>query len=522
MFDELVASTIHTAGADDVAAWARVEHAACARRLAAMVTMLDAAYAADGSARREQWCLDNWGAVSAAIGAAQQLTAGAASHQLLVAVALRDRLPKVGALFAAGGLSFRLVDTIVTRTALIRDPAALRAVDTALAQALRDWAPMSAEKTVSAIDAFIDRYDPHAVRRTQSRARGREVQIYLDDASGLAALWGTLFAADAAALDHRLDALAGTVCTADPRTKDQRRADALGALAHGADRLHCRCGARDCLAATNPPSTGVVIHVVAHQDTITPPPRPAPEATDHTPAPAGSPRAGDATTQDAALDGQPPPLFDKPLSELTLTEALTDTDPGEHSATAPGVIVGGPFLPGALTRRAALGATIKTIVHPGQAPPEPNYRASAALADFIRYRDLTCRFPNCDEPATNCDVDHTIPYPFGPTQASNLKCLCRGNHLLKTFWDWRDQQDPDGTVHWTSPSGQTYTTHPGGRLLFPELSLPTARVIPTAGGRSATTNTGLTMPQRKTTRAQARAQRIDDERRQNAAASPPY
>jgi hypothetical protein len=62
----------------------------------------------------------------------------------------------------------------------------------------------------------------------------------------------------------------------------------------------------------------------------------------------------------------------------------------------------------------------------------------------------------------------------------------------------------------------------GSRLLFPELSLPTAPVIPAASSRPATTNTGLTMPQRKTTRAQALAQRIDDERRQNAAASPPF
>ncbi|MDT5311760.1 MAG: hypothetical protein QOE74_780, partial [Mycobacterium sp.] len=55
MFDSLVADT---AGARAVGAWARVEAAACARRLAAMLTMLDAAYAADGSADRDQWCLD--------------------------------------------------------------------------------------------------------------------------------------------------------------------------------------------------------------------------------------------------------------------------------------------------------------------------------------------------------------------------------------------------------------------------------------------------------------------------------
>ena len=110
------------------------------------------------------------------------------------------------------------------------------------------------------------------------------------------------------------------------------------------------------------------------------------------------------------------------MRELTLTEALLDTDPGERPATAGGLIIGGPFLPGAVVRRAALDALIKMVIHPGDSPPEPRYRPSAALADFIRCRDLTCRFPDCDVPATKCDVDHTIPYPHGPTQASKLRC----------------------------------------------------------------------------------------------------
>ncbi|MDT5148532.1 MAG: hypothetical protein QOI01_265, partial [Mycobacterium sp.] len=74
MFDELVADTTGSCGAAAVDAWTRVESAACARRLAAMVTMLDTAHAASGSADREQWCLDNWAAVCAHIGAAQRLT----------------------------------------------------------------------------------------------------------------------------------------------------------------------------------------------------------------------------------------------------------------------------------------------------------------------------------------------------------------------------------------------------------------------------------------------------------------
>jgi hypothetical protein len=54
-------------------------------------------------------------------------------------------------------------------------------------------------------------------------------------------------------------------------------------------------------------------------------------------------------------------------------------------------------------------------------------------------------------------------------QASPLKCssASRIHHLLKTFGDWRDRQLRDGTVIWTSPSGDTYVTTPGSALLFP-------------------------------------------------------
>ena len=65
----------------------------------------------------------------------------------------------------------------------------------------------------------------------------------------------------------------------------------------------------------------------------------------------------------------------------------------------------------------------------------------------MRCRDLTCRWPGCDKPAHECDLDHTIPYgDGGPTHASNIKCYCRIHHLVKTFWGWHDKQLPDGTV----------------------------------------------------------------------------
>ena len=122
-------------------------------------------------------------------------------------------------------------------------------------------------------------------------------------------------------------------------------------------------------------------------------------------------------------------------------------------------------------------------------PPNRSYRPSANLDWFVRCRDMTCRFPGCKKPADVCDLDHTIAYPVGPTCASNLKCLCRKHHLLKTFWagpnGWRDRQLPDGTVIWTDPDGQTHVTRPGSYELFPKLCEPTAPVtVPRRCARS--------------------------------------
>ncbi|TQR84655.1 DUF222 domain-containing protein [Mycobacterium hodleri] len=527
MFDSLVSATTDTSGAGAVESWQRVESAACARRVAAMAGMFQTACAAEGSGERDLWCTDTWDAVAAHIGAAQRITFHAASNQLLIAVALHERFPQVAAVFAEGLITYQLVRTVVQRGALVVDPDALHELDRLLAEALSTREPMSTSTLEKTVDAFVAQVDPHAVHRTETRARGRSVDVREDDdGSGMATVYATLFAHDAKAFDARIDALARTVCPADPRTLDQRRADAIGTLAHGNDRLACLCETSDCPAAQNTPSTGVVVYVIASADTLderpTPPPAPpspeppptTPDAEDAEPsADVNDAAAVDSSNECTALDGEPPAMFTKPLRELTLTEALTPT-PGRLATIRPAAMMGGQFLPGAIACRAAAEATITRIVHPGQAPPEPRYRPSKKLADFVRCRDMTCRFPGCRAPATNCDVDHTIPWPYGPTTASNLKCLCRRHHLLKTFWDgqsgWRDQQLDDGTVIWTAPDGRTHITTPGSRLLFPELSEPTATVV--ASGVPTAHTAGLTMPRRKTTRAQDRASHIQRER----------
>jgi uncharacterized protein DUF222 len=403
---------------------------------------------------RSNWAIDGHENVVAEIGAALGISRGRARGRLRYAIDLRERLPRVAEVFARGLIDFRMMAAVVTRTELVEDLVLVAKLDAAIARHAAKWMRLSGPKLVERIDMWVARFDPAGTRVPGERSENRYVEIAATD-DGLAGIWAQLHGSDGVVLDHKLDALAGTVCAGDPRTKKQRRADALGALAAGLTAMRCLCGSPDCVAAQRRAGAGVVIHVLAEQATI----------------------SGD--------------------SEM------------------PGYLPGfGPIASTSLRDMAAT-ATIKPLVLPSSA--EPGYRPSAALAEFVRCRDLTCRFPGCDQPAQVCDLDHTVPFPAGPTHASNLKLLCRYHHLLKTFYSgWADRQLPDGTVVWTAPSGQVYTTTPGGAFFFPQLAKPTGRLsILTDRGDAQDALRGVMMPTRKRTRAQDRAYRIASERRIN-------
>ncbi|RUP01870.1 MAG: HNH endonuclease [Mycobacterium sp.] len=488
MFDDL-------AGVDDAAVVAvmasatRDEAVAAARRFAAIAELV--ARHAVGATDSGRWSCDNWDAIAAQVGAALNISHNLASHQMYQALALRQRLPAVAALFAQGRLSLRVVTTIIWHTELITDPAIQRVIDAALANDALRYGPMSQPKTARAIDALIERYDPAAVRRARISARSREVVITsADDGSGTAQLWGTLLGTDAAVLDRRLSDMARQVCDGDPRTVAQRRADALGALAAGGTQLACQCPQPDCPARIpDSRANAVVIHVIAESATVTGP-------------------------TDPCLDGEQPPWVD-PADPL---RPIPDPDPPAICLPA-AQILGGQTIPAAqLSALIAAGARTAPIDYCPE--PAPGYRPTVALARFVRARDMTCRFPGCDCPADVCDIDHAIAYPFGPTHRANLRCLCRKHHLLKTFWGgprgWRDRQLPDGTIIWTAPTGHTYTTRPGSRLLYPTLCrssapLPVNTTPPQDQPRT------LMMPTRARTRAQERQARINGERAYNLA-----
>ncbi len=70
---------------------------------------------------------------------------------------------------------------------------------------------------------------------------------------------------------------------------------------------------------------------------------------------------------------------------------------------------------------------------------------------------------------------------------------------------------------WTSPTGHTYVTKPGGSLFFPALGVPTATLGLPTGMPPPANNRGLMMPARQRTRAQDRGARISWERGINEA-----
>jgi len=99
------------------------------------------------------------------------------------------------------------------------------------------------------------------------------------------------------------------------------------------------------------------------------------------------------------------------------------------------------------------------------------YAPTEAQRIFVRTRDRTCRFPNCSRRVGWADLDHVVAHACGgATDCTNLCCLCRSHHRLKTHArGWRFAMSPDGVLTVTTPSGVTRTTRPPGiRRRVPE------------------------------------------------------
>jgi hypothetical protein len=369
----------------------RDESTAIAQRLAAVAELF--VRRREPLAECRWWMADHCDGVAAEIAAVQHISHARAVAQVQFACNLWHRLPRVARVFMTGVIDYRLVSTIVARTENVED-AVMPGLDSAIAEQCGKWMKLSAPKLRDRVDQWVATFDPAGVRVPATV----DQQCYLDLTAsptqpGMALISGSMRAEDGAALTARLDVIAATVCPDDPRSHQQRRAAAGGALGRGEATLACEWGRADCPAGVErdkaAAAASVVIHVLAEQATV----------------------AG--------------------------------------GSDAPGYLAGFGVLPAESVRTLARSAQLKPVVVPSPTP-DPGYRPSAVTREFTRCRDLTCRWPGCDKPVADCDLDHTVPYPGGLTHVSELKHYCRLHHLIKVRREARvfrmGVRDPDPRV----------------------------------------------------------------------------
>ena len=131
---------------------------------------------------------------------------------------------------------------------------------------------------------------------------------------------------------------------------------------------------------------------------------------------------------------------------------VAGTDPLEHGhAGQPCVLA---LVRAARERARTLDRTVPTSTWAG-------YRTTDRLRRYLEARDRTCTFPGCHQPAARTDKDHLIPWPAGPTTATNTHCLCRRHHRAKHAI-FTVQRHPDGTTAWTTRGGWIFHRSPRG------------------------------------------------------------
>ncbi|WP_297824304.1 DUF222 domain-containing protein, partial [Mycobacterium sp.] len=125
-FDELIerchpSSTPVSVGLlERIGVLARMENRAAAAQLVAVGELFS--YRLARCSETLDWAVDTQAAVAAEVGAQLRIGQGLAASRVRYARVMRERLPKVGAVFAAGDIDYRMFQTIVFRTDLIDDP----------------------------------------------------------------------------------------------------------------------------------------------------------------------------------------------------------------------------------------------------------------------------------------------------------------------------------------------------------------------------------------------------------------
>ncbi|HZC52029.1 MAG TPA: DUF222 domain-containing protein [Mycobacterium sp.] len=332
------------------------------------------------------------------VACALRLSGVTASRRLAVAQTLHERLPATLALLDRGAISYLHTMTLAEATYGLDADVAVAVETRVLTRAGEQTLGEFKRSLTRAVHAL----DPRRAEDQHQQAMTERRVVITPREDGMAELWALLPAEGAAALICAVDALAAATANDDPRSADQRRADALIDLAVTAlhdphlPRAH---GLRPTIQVTVAAST-----LLGCDD------QPG-ELTGHGPIPAS--------------------LARRLAADQTGTWRRLVTDP----------------------------VTGKLLDY-----GRSTYRPPKDLAEFVIARDQHCTFPGCQRAAHRCDLDHQHPASSGgPTNTDNVAALCRRHHRAKHHAGWQPQRDiHTGDTEWTSPTGHTYQSSPPG------------------------------------------------------------
>lgn len=345
---------------------------------------------------------------AAELGPAMRLSRRSAVNRVGFAADVCDRLPASVEQLAAGQITMAKLRILAEHTQGLDRAVAARVEGRALGRAARQTPAQLGRSLARAVLAA----DPDtARRRAECAVRERDV-TFAPAADGMAWLSAYLPAADALRAYDVLARVAKQAKTpGDPRTAGARRADTLV----------------DILLGDTDVRHSTTVHVTMP---ITALAEPGGADSKVDAAAASEAAAGTAHGSDRAadLDGYGPITAEAAedlLAHSTIRRIVTDPLTGS-----------------------VLDVGTRTYTPP------------AALRRHVQLRDKHCRFPGCRRPAVACDLDHSVPYPEGPTSEGNLAGLCRTHHRHKTHSRWQVEHLPGAVLRWTSPLGRRYRTYP--------------------------------------------------------------
>ncbi|WP_019877564.1 HNH endonuclease signature motif containing protein [Sporichthya polymorpha] len=352
--------------------------------------------AAEGATREELEAVIEAAESSAAaeLGVVLHLSPSAARARSDFASGLLRRLPETLKALEAGVLTERAAKVLWEETRDLNVADAARVERDCLDKA-KNLTPASFGRRVR---KRVEELDPAAARKRHERARTERRVSMSPAGDGMAWISLLLPAEEAMAVYGVIDAAARLKVPGDPRTLDQRKADA-------AVDLITRPGNQD-------PRVGYVVHM-------------------H-----GENASGESSSEPE----------DSGFVQVQGGERI----PAARARAKADLTVYHPSVPVDI---AALLADYNSRADV--------YRPPARLKRAIRARDRHCRFPGCRVPADRCELDHTIAFEIGGrTVYFNLSALCKFHHRIKHMPGWTCSQDEHGVLTWTTPTGQVFITRP--------------------------------------------------------------